>query len=344
MQTRGTVVRTNKKLEKEIHKEKHKLNYFLDETDELIKLRDYTEMDIAKRLAEKIVGNLSDLISQAEELKIDHGVSPRLVRQWKKDVKARYSTFLVDREKLAKFLNNRQEEIDEDMERKRFEAKQEQQREEERPLTELRLQQEEHERRMWQDKIDAELQATLKRLEREKEARSTTAKLPKLIITPFKGTPTDWARFVNMFITQVHNKSISSEEKFGYLLEMVNPNVRAKLANLKPGEFGYKIAWERMKSEYGQSKLLVNANVEEIANLPVIKGSNYLKIQEFYESVSRNYDALLTMGEADMLRGFVMSTLNKIPQVRPDIVRTDGNWEEWDMEALINNLRQWLKT
>ena len=303
MQTRGTVVRTNKKLEKEIHKEKHKLNYFLDETDELIKLRDYTEMDIAKRLAEKIVGNLSDLISQAEELKIDHGVSPRLVRQWKKDVKARYSTFLVDREKLAKFLNNRQEEIDEDMERKRFEAKQEQQREEERPLTELRLQQEEHERRMWQDKIDAELQATLKRLEREKEARSTTAKLPKLIITPFKGTPTDWARFVNMFITQVHNKSISSEEKFGYLLEMVNPNVRAKLANLKPGEFGYKIAWERMKSEYGQSKLLVNANVEEIANLPVIKGSNYLKIQEFYESVSRNYDALLTMGEADIRRG-----------------------------------------
>ena len=38
-----------------------------------------------------------------------------------------------------------------------------------------------------------------------------------------------------------------------------------------------------------------------------------------------------------------MSTLNKIPQVRPDIVRTDENWEDWDMEALINNLRQWLK-
>ena len=67
-----------------------------------------------------------------------------------------------------------------------------------------------------------------------------------------------------------------------------------------------------------------------------------MKIQEFYESVSRNYAALLTVGEADMIRGFVMSTLNKIPQVRPDIVRTDENWENWDMEALINNLRQWL--
>ena len=54
-------------LEKEIDKEIHKLKYFLDQTDELIKLRDYTEMDIANRRAGKIVGNLSDLISQAEE-------------------------------------------------------------------------------------------------------------------------------------------------------------------------------------------------------------------------------------------------------------------------------------
>ena len=46
-------------------------------------------------------------------------------------MKARYSTFLVDKEKLATFLNNRQEEIDEEMERQRLESKQEQQREEE---------------------------------------------------------------------------------------------------------------------------------------------------------------------------------------------------------------------
>ena len=93
---------------------------------------------------------------------------------------------------------------------------------------------------------------THKRLELEKESHSTTAELPKLIITPFKGMPTNWVRFENMFVTQVQNKSISAEEKFGYLLEMVNPNVRAKIANPKP-----------LKSEYGQSKLVVNVTVEE---------------------------------------------------------------------------------
>ena len=126
-------------LEKEIDKEKQKLKYFLDETDKPIKLRDYTETDIANRQVEKILGKLSDLISHTEEMKIDHDVSAQSVRQWKKDVKATYTIFLVAKEKLAKFLNNRQEEIYKKMERKQLEAKQEQKQEEEHCLTELCL-------------------------------------------------------------------------------------------------------------------------------------------------------------------------------------------------------------
>ena len=52
-----------------------KYQLIMDETDELIKLRDYKGMDIANSRAEEIVGKLSDLILQAERLKIDHGVS-----------------------------------------------------------------------------------------------------------------------------------------------------------------------------------------------------------------------------------------------------------------------------
>ena len=59
--------------------------------------------------------------------------------------------------------------------------------------------------------------------------------------------------------------------------------------------------------------------------------------------MSRKYDALLVMGGADLFRGFVLSTLNKIPKVTPDIVETDKKWKNWDMEALINKLWQWLK-
>jgi hypothetical protein len=36
-----------------------------------------------------------------------------------------------------------------------------------------------------------------------------------------------------------------------------------------------------------------------------------MKVREFYEALSRNYGALLTLGEAEMLKGFVMTTVNK---------------------------------
>ena len=38
-----------------------------------------------------------------------------------------------------------------------------------------------------------------------------------------------------------------------------------------------------------------------------------------------------------------MSTLNKLPQVKPDLVRMDDNWEDWTMENLINAIQGWLK-
>ena len=64
-------------------------------------------------------------------------------------------------------------------------------------------------------------------MELEREAKSTNPKLPKLKITPFKGTVVDWIRLENIFLTQIDKRPNSDEEKFGYLLELVNPKVRA---------------------------------------------------------------------------------------------------------------------
>ena len=44
-----------------------------------------------------------------------------------------------------------------------------------------------------------------------------------------------------------------------------------------------------------------------------------------------------------MLRGFVMTTLKKLPPVKPDLVRVDDHWVEWSMKELTANLQKWLK-
>ena len=53
------------RMEKDIDKEINKLKYFLEETNQLIEIGDYTEMEIADRRAEKIIAKLSDLVSQS---------------------------------------------------------------------------------------------------------------------------------------------------------------------------------------------------------------------------------------------------------------------------------------
>jgi hypothetical protein len=124
-----------------------------------------------------------------------------------------------------------------------------------------------------------------------------------------------------MFLTQVDSS---------YLLESVVPKVRDIISNLKPSSVGYKTAWDRLKKEYGQTRAMISAHLDEIINLPTIRGTNHEKIQEFYDKLSRNFDALQTLGEGEELQGFVTNTLNKLPHVKPDLVKVDSSWEEWE--------------
>ena len=93
---------------------------------------------------------------------------------------------------------------------------------------------------MWEEKFAAELRMTEKEIAMERAWKSNLAKLPQLNLTKFKGTAADWVRFENMFLTQIDSRPISDEEKFGYLLETVEPKVKDKIANLKPDTVGYK--------------------------------------------------------------------------------------------------------
>lgn len=315
-----------------IEKEIGKLRYYLEPADELIEQHDFEEMQAAMMQSDKILARIGDVIMKLEEQKIDQGETARNVRQWKKETKGKYTNLLLEREKISKVLDAQTKERELDQLR----AKQE---------FEKRLAHDKHEteRQFWQEKSKAELELTEKKLELERAVKATHAKLPKLKITPFNGTASDWVRFENMFLTQVDAKPITDEEKFGYLLEMVTGKVRDKISNIKPGSIGYKTAWDRLKTEYGQTKVVIHTHMESIINLQPVKGTNYEKVQEFYDKLSKNYDALNTLGQADMLKGLVITTLNKLPHVKPDLVRVDESWEEWDMGALIENLQKWLR-
>ena len=56
------------------------------------------------------------------------------------------------------------------------------------------------------------------------------------------------------------------------------------------------------------------------------------------KNLSKSYDALQTLGKSDTLSGLVMTTIDRLPHLERDLVRTDENWEKWDMGELTTNL------
>ena len=325
-------VSPEEKFEKEISVEIGKLEYYLEDIHELIESDDIREIKVTSKRTDEILYRLNELVLKTQELKLEKEHTQRSVRQWRKGIKSQYAPLVKKRGKLVKVI----EETEKQAETRKLELQY---------ANEEKLRQEvqQQERQLWEERLQAELVMTERKLEMERAAQSTKAKLPKLKITPFEGTSTDWIRFENMFLTQVDRQPISDEEKFGYLLEMVSPKVRSKISNIKPSSEGYKRAWDRLKNEYGQTKVVINSNMEIIINLSPVKGVNYDKVQVFYEQLFKNFDALQTLGESDMLKGFVLTTLNKLPQIKPDLVRSAENWEDWGMEDLLKALQKWLK-
>ena len=114
------------------------------------------------------------------------------------------------------------------------------------------------------------------------EQESTKVKLPKLIISKFQGTHLDWYRFWNQFEAEIDRIKIDPVTKFSYLKELLLPKVRANIDGLPFTPEGYERAKQILKSTYGKSSEIINAYVQNVTSLPVIKGGSPAKIHDFY--------------------------------------------------------------
>jgi hypothetical protein len=50
--------------------------------------------------------------------------------------------------------------------------------------------------------------------------------------------------------------------------------------------------------------------------------------------------SLETLGKLSQVNGYVSMTLDKLPGIRGDLVRTDDAWESWDFLKLCEALRR----
>ena len=110
---------------------------------------------------------------------------------------------------------------------------------------------------------------------------------------------------------------------------MLVPKVQLLIKGLSYNSEGYDRAKTMLKSTYGKPSELANAHIQNILNLPVVSGSNPVKIHDFYEKLITSVQSLDTMGKLKEINGYVRSTLDKLIGIRADLVRLDNDLQEW---------------
>ena len=123
---------------------------------------------------------------------------------------------------------------------------------------------------------------------------------------------------------------------------MLKPKVRALVDGLSFTTEGYERVRNILKSKYGKDSEVANAHIQTLISLPTITNSSPYKIHEFYEILVTHVQALDTIGKLKEIKGYVRLTLDKIPSIKSDLVRSDDRWHDWDFEELTNELSKWV--
>ena len=139
-----------------------------------------------------------------------------------------------------------------------------------------------------------------------------TAKLPKLVITKFRGELTDWPRFWSQFEVEIDKAEMAGVTKYSYVKELVDPKIRTEIDGLPFSSEGYERAKNILTRKYGQTSEAVNAYVENIMSLPTIGGTPPARIHNFYEKLLFNVQSLETMGKLREVNGYVRMTIDKL--------------------------------
>ena len=175
--------------------------------------------------------------------------------------------------------------------------------------------------KLQETKLQLQSEHEAKRAEKQaiQESKEVRVKLPKLVISKFDGSFTDWNRFWGQFNESIERSGLASVAKFSYLKELLSDKVRRDVESLPFTSEGYNRAKAILKEKYGKESEVVKAYSKKILDLPVITSNNPKKICEFSEKLTYCVQSLQTLNKLDGVNGLTL-TLDKLPAIRGDLV------------------------
>ncbi|XP_073948598.1 uncharacterized protein [Choristoneura fumiferana] len=92
----------------------------------------------------------------------------------------------------------------------------------------------------------------------------------------------EWMSFHDLFISLVHNRDISDAEKHFYLRASLQGEALSLVRQLPMDEQNYAVALGILQDRYQNHRMLVDAYLNQIINLPVVSSTTNIR-REFYD-------------------------------------------------------------
>ena len=124
---------------------------------------------------------------------------------------------------------------------------------------------------------------------------------------------------------------------------MLEPKIHLLVEGLPFNTDGYTSVKNILTSRYGKIIEVVKDHVQATMTFPIVHRSNPICICEFYEKLQTHVQSLETVRKLNAIKVYVRNTLDKLPQIRSDLVRLDGEWQQWYFPKLTNALRRWVQ-
>ena len=180
------------------------------------------------------------------------------------------------------------------------------------------------------------------------ESRQITNTLPRLVNLPqltlvkFSGDPLDWLKFWELFRSSVHERTdIQAPVKFQYLTGQLEGDAARLLSGFNHSEAEYYEAIELLKNTYGQPRILVQARLNALLDLPApeptVKSlSNFRSSYEGHLRVLKCLDC--NIQEAGYVYAHIL--LRKLPFATRDNLNRAKKPGLWSLEQLRDSINE----
>jgi len=231
------MAKTVEQLTKAIDAKLQLLKLTQDQTTSAIEEKNITSVERLWNTLKKKVEEVHDFKTTVQEMMFEAGSKEEEILKWSANIEEGVGEFEKTIDHLSAAI-------------KEFQSSETQaaKKEEEERAAQLREKKYEEEMRFEKAKLEQKLKYE-KKID-EKKDQNINAKLPKLVITHFKGTPADWLRFSGQFSAEIDAADISKITKFTYLKELLEPHVRSSIDGLPFTTEGYERAKNILKTKY----------------------------------------------------------------------------------------------